>query len=688
MRHKRTSVLASAALLCGLAPLAMSTPAQAAPIPTPDHAVSHEENARVPAGALWSEHYFPSSDGSDVELHADVLRPAQLPPDTKTPVILSIGPYFNHIGQTGNDGFKETGPSERFNDLINGASLMARGYTVVMVDLRGFGASTGCLDWVGPGEQADIKAAVDWAASQPWSTGKVGMYGKSYDAVTGLVGANQGRPGLTAVVASEPLWNMYNYLFSNGVRRPNYLGTPQAYNGIANLAGMKDDSDRYRQNAAYEKTHPECLANNLKDTQDPDRNAGYWKARDLAEMARGSKVPLFVTQGFIEDNTKPEDIQRYLTNHAGPKRGWLGQWEHVRGNETNSQGRLLMGRTGWFDEVMRFYDQYLKGIEPSVKDPNFLVEGSDGVWRAQDSWPVAKGKTVVRLEPGSYVDNGRAKGLVPNGGVWDMETAPRIMGPQEQSYEPEPGTTEDGKGYYSWSKPVNSGVRVTGTPRVSFTAKGTGNVLVRLWDVAPDGKAVMFDEQMSLVKAGTVEFDLKSADWTLTRGHQLAVGIGTNTSRSWSDTPSNQTITVSSASLSLELDDVRYDTLAQGDVSPFLASYLKSYTSAWTDLAPGTLTMPVVPLTVTASSRCVGTTAYVAVTAVNASDKAATATLTTPYGFKTLADVAPDKQAYQSFNARAGQIGADKVGVTGTATIDGKQVTWSYDAAYNAISCG
>jgi uncharacterized protein len=54
---------------------------------------------------------------------------------------------------------------------------------------RGFGGSGGCLDWVGPGEQADVKAAIQWSAKQPWSTGKVGMYGKSYDAVTGLVGA-------------------------------------------------------------------------------------------------------------------------------------------------------------------------------------------------------------------------------------------------------------------------------------------------------------------------------------------------------------------------------------------------------------------------------------------------------------------------------------------------------------------
>ncbi|MGI5160095.1 sugar phosphate isomerase/epimerase family protein [Microbispora sp. CA-102843] len=95
-----------------------------------------------------------------------------------------------------------------------------------------------------------------------------------------------------------------------------------------------------------------------------------------------------------------------------------------------------------------------------------------------------------------------------------------------------------------------------------------------------------------------------------------------------------------------------------------------------------------VPLTVTASSRCVGTSTYVAVTAVNDGDVPVTVTLTTPYGSKTVADVAPGKQAYQSFNARAGQIGAGKVTVTGTATIGGKQVTTSYDATYNAISCG
>ncbi|MEW9527224.1 family 43 glycosylhydrolase [Microbispora sp. NPDC049125] len=94
---------------------------------------------------------------------------------------------------------------------------------------------------------------------------------------------------------------------------------------------------------------------------------------------------------------------------------------------------------------------------------------------------------------------------------------------------------------------------------------------------------------------------------------------------------------------------------------------------------------PQVKLTVTASSRCIGASVYLAVTAVNDSGVPATVTMTTPYGSKTVAGVAPGKQAYQSFNTRAGQIDAGTVTVKGTATIDG--ATSAYDAAYPAADC-
>src|SRR5256885_5229987 len=128
--------------------------------------------------ADWTEAFISSpSSAGDATLHADILRPKGSTNASKTPVILSIGPYFNHSGQTGPVGPAENtnydpvgpnaGPSERFQDFVEGSGLLTKGYSFVMVDLRGFGGSNGCLDWSGPGEQATAVNAVAWAASQP-----------------------------------------------------------------------------------------------------------------------------------------------------------------------------------------------------------------------------------------------------------------------------------------------------------------------------------------------------------------------------------------------------------------------------------------------------------------------------------------------------------------------------------------
>jgi len=592
VRRQATAAVASS--LLAVVSLAVAGTADAASVAraSASEGVTHEENPRVPEGAVWTEAYFPSADHSGVQLHADVLRPANVSAGTKTPVILAVGPYFNHAGQVGPEGFTQTGPSGRFADFTSGTDLFARGYTYVMVDLRGFGGSTGCLDWVGPGEQADVKAAVQWTASQSWSTGKVGMYGKSYDAVTGLVGNNLRLPALKAVVAQEPVWNMYNYLFSNGVPRPNVTGTPNAYNSIATMQSLPDDTAQYQANAGYETSHPECLADNLTNNNNPELGSSYWRARNLAAKAAGTNTPLFVTQGFIENNTKPEDMEQYLDNHRGVERGWLGQWEHVRGNETNSQGQLLQGRAGFFDEVMRFYDRYLKGIQPTVKDPAYAIEDSTGTWRAQPTWPMSTSTIAASLPNGQYVDDGTPSTLAapaaPTGRQWDMEHATDPAPPVSRSFSTMPAA-EDSNSYFSWSTPTTSRVRITATPRISLRAGATGNVMVRLWDVAPGGTAVMFDENVALIeRVGRVAFDLKSTDWTFEKGHQLGIQIGTIGSGSWLDTPSGNTIKVTGARLSLALQNPRNDVPTQGDRSPFLDTYLGQYTRTLTDVGEGT----------------------------------------------------------------------------------------------------
>ncbi|MET8908969.1 CocE/NonD family hydrolase [Micromonospora sp. NPDC004551] len=588
------------AIITSLTTGALPSAAQAAPASvTADAPITHEENPRVPEGAAWTETYFPSSDGSGVELHADVLRPAHLSPETKTPVILSVGPYISHAGETSPAGWDRVGPSARFQDLIDGARLMERGYTFVMVDLRGFGGSTGCLDFLGPGEQADITAAVEWAASQPWSTGRVGMYGKSYDANTGLAANVLKLPPLRAIVAQEPTWNRYNYLFSNGVPRSNATSSPRSYYSIATMRPLADDSDHYKANAEYEKNHPECESDNRTNTQDPDPKSAFWRARDFASRAAGSQTPLFVTSGFIEDNTKPEEMQKYLANHQGPERGWLGQWEHVRGNETNGQGKLKMGRAGWFDEVMRFYDQHLRGIEPTVADPAFSVEDSLGNWRAQPTWPVTNDAYKAKLSPGRYVDNGAQTQRTAL-----STAAPEVPG-SDIEYAPETGSlTADqaapvdadtpGSSYWTFSTSASEQVRITGTPEVTLKTRGEGNVWVRLWDVAPDGRATMFNENVAVLDhSGSTSFALKATDWTFTPGHRLGVQIGTIASRGWRPVPSGQTITVTDARLAVEVQDPRFDTPTQGDRSPYLDQYVAANTITLDDVGAPTFPLSV-----------------------------------------------------------------------------------------------
>ena len=177
------------------------------------------------------EAYFPAGDGINT-LHADVLRPKGIAPGKRTPVILTVSPYTNHSGEPLENGFTNEGPSDRFYDFLDLSRILERGYTYVMVDLPGFGGSSGCNDWGGNREQDAVEAAVEWAASQRWSTGKVGMLGKSYDAWTGLMGVAQRPPGLEAVVAMEPVYAGYNYLYNRGVRFTNSVLTPALFQAI------------------------------------------------------------------------------------------------------------------------------------------------------------------------------------------------------------------------------------------------------------------------------------------------------------------------------------------------------------------------------------------------------------------------------------------------------------------------
>jgi predicted acyl esterase len=492
----------------------------------PATAFAKDPGAAYP-DADWTEVSITEADGT--VLHADVLRDKTVPLDAahRQPVVMSIGPYFNRSGQTGPtdaayDPVGPSGPSSRFADFVEGSGLLGKGYTFMMVDLRGFGGSTGCEDWGGPGEQSDVVESIKWAAAQPWSTGLVGTYGKSYDALTGLAAAAHRPAGLNAVVAQEPVYDDYRYLYGDGMRRANFAGTPGIYTVQAATPGGLADDPMYSLNSFNDvdlsNGKPVCKPATLAEQAgNDDHYSDYWRSRDYIPQVKGSDVPLFLTQGMTEDNTVADGLAQFLTNHTGPERGWFGPWVHVRGNERTTSSPispLKMGREGWFDEVLRFYGRYLKGETPAVVDPNFAVQTNDGKWRAEDQWPPADAKPYSSaLAAGSYVDDGSSTKT----GAGASAT----------------------KGVWTFSPALADAAHMVGSGHVTLDVRSDvphGNLVVDVYDLAPSGAnwaGPLITRQAHLIYAnGRVDLDLWSADWKLAKGHRIGVRV-TDTNTDW-----------------------------------------------------------------------------------------------------------------------------------------------------------
>ena len=517
--------------------------------------------APPPPGSTWSETFIDTPDGE--RLHVDVMRPTGLTPADKTPVILIVSPYLGMASLT-----EQPGPSNRFYDFINGAKVFERGYSVVMVSLRGTGGSSGCLDILGPGEQTDIRTAINWAASQPWSTGKVGMYGKSYDANTGVVATTLGTPGLAAVVAQEIVPDRYRGSYSERVRLIQSLVYPSASYGSGGEGTFSiNGSQEYLTNSLSHSA--DCQAR-LLDHYNESEAAPFWQVRDFVERAEGSTVPTFITAGYLDTNTNiGGGAVEYFNALEGPKRMWIGWWDHVRGNDKVGS-RLAMGRAGFFDEVMRFFDHYVKGVSledaPTDEDPIIAAQGSDGTWREEEAFPPEDASTFVSpLLPGTYEDDGN------NVGSNDSGAGPGGAGATLDE--------QTGHGTWTFSPPLEHRAHLMGIPSARVTLDlevPRTNLAVNVYDVAPDGEATMITRGAAMVDHELTwqNVQLFPADWTFEPGHRIGVLISGANAEAYVHVPTNTTVGATDATVRLPFLRYIREVDLQGDIAPRLQSYL------------------------------------------------------------------------------------------------------------------
>ncbi|MFZ0375079.1 MAG: CocE/NonD family hydrolase, partial [Xanthobacteraceae bacterium] len=146
-------------------------------------------------------------------LRADVFRPIA---EGRYPVILTYGPYAK--GLAFQDGYPSAWQrmAEQHPDVAAGSSNLYQSwevadpekwvlhkYACVRVDSRGAGCSPGFIDPFAPRETKDYYDCIEWAGSQPWSNGKVGLNGISYYGINQWHVASREPPHLSAMCIWE-----------------------------------------------------------------------------------------------------------------------------------------------------------------------------------------------------------------------------------------------------------------------------------------------------------------------------------------------------------------------------------------------------------------------------------------------------------------------------------------------------
>lgn len=484
-------------------------------------------------GYAWTEAYIPSTDGTVI--HADILRPKGIPAGQRTPTIMTVSPYRSHL-------LYITTPR-----LIGGPAtenlpvqlFLDRGYTYVIADLRGYGGSTGCPDFGGPGEQADVKSAVEWVAAAPWSNGKVGLYGVSYEGSTGIMGLAAKPKGLAAVASFAPVVDAYTYEYMQGVSWKFFLqplttagvipadpGAAIEHSLISMTPGRGDDTATYR--AAASSTPLSCYQNFIAQMHNPDPAALFWKQRNLVDVARGTTVPTFLGQGFLDANTRPYRLFD-LWNALGPgdNRAWFTQTGH--------RDCFTDCRDTFPAELVAFFDKHVADKQVSVPGPRITVGTPDGGWRGEAAWPPTDVRRVpVVLRPGQYVDRGFPDG--PDREVWTV------------------------------SEPLTSPQHLSGAPTLTARVHGPpdATLAASLYDIAPDGRATAITRGIApLGTDGQVDMRILAQDWQIPIGHRIGVRLNNIVDAIWAHQPTSALVTVDVARIELPLlTQIRHADLA------------------------------------------------------------------------------------------------------------------------------
>ncbi|KAJ9665636.1 hypothetical protein H2201_004328 [Coniosporium apollinis] len=148
-------------------------------------------------------------------VRCNVYRPKDSGEQSRVPVLVTYGPYGKdiHYKDFHAKSYSEVNPEHHSDhsawETPDPGFWTKHGYAVVRADERGLGQSPGLLDTMSRGTSEAFFEVIEWAAEQPWSSGKVGLLGISYYAGSQWRVAARQPKGLSAIIPWEGMSDYY-----------------------------------------------------------------------------------------------------------------------------------------------------------------------------------------------------------------------------------------------------------------------------------------------------------------------------------------------------------------------------------------------------------------------------------------------------------------------------------------------
>ena len=313
-----------------------------------------------------------------------------------------------------------------------GEFFAPRGYVVALVDCRGRYDSEGT--WVpyvnDPQDGYDIQ---QWLGQQPWSNGKIGTFGISYNGFTQLMAAPLASPFLKCMAPQEAQQTNFGHLYNDGVMQLNVvfefgLHTRQG-SQIQQIFPI--DHPHYRRLPLLAAVDDFPQVEHVKDWFRHARYDDYWRSYGIKEKYGKIQAPALFMTGWY-DNLCHEGWRNFLGfraqgGSAAARQGTkiiVGPWTHG--------GSFSL--PNFLEVKLRWYDYWLKGIQNGVdRDPpiRIYVMGAD-TWRDEHQWPLAR----TRFTPFYLASGGRANSLRGDGRLGASPPGPANT-PDRFTYDPE-----------------------------------------------------------------------------------------------------------------------------------------------------------------------------------------------------------------------------------------------------------